>query len=109
MNHNDQLDQRISRALKRLNKTRKATLYLELLFRLAIYKLRVSRPRAHTHWIGGPRPRRPERTFITVVLLGSILTLETGQFILWSMAWGTVASFYVILQSLLLFIPDSNN
>jgi hypothetical protein len=37
------------------------------------------------------------------------LTLETGQFILWSMAWGTVASFYVILQSLLLFIPDSNN
>jgi hypothetical protein len=61
--------------------------------------------RMRVHWIGGPRPRRPERIFITLVLFGSILTLETGQFVLWSFAWGTVASFYVILQSLLAFIP----
>lgn len=99
MNNSDQAEQRIKRALKKISKIRKLFLLAELWLRVAVYKIYYTHSRARVHWIGPKRPRRPERIFIIVVLIWAIVLLETEQFKLWSIIWGSLTSFFVIFKS----------
>jgi len=61
--------------------------------------------RALSHWVGRQhRPRRPERMFITFVLLGGFFALETHQLLLWVTAWGGAVSMFVIVRSFAMVI-----
>lgn len=58
-------------------------------------------PRKRVHWIGSPaRPRRLERVFFIVVLFAAMLTFDAHQYVIWSLAWGSAASLFVILNTL---------
>jgi hypothetical protein len=101
MSNKDHLDHEIEQGIKRLNKPQKVALYLELLFRLCRYRfaqfLQGLSPRAQMHWIGHHnRPRRHERALIAFVLLAPVVFLELNHQLLWSIAWGTAASIFVI-------------
>lgn len=105
MKQNDPIDREIEESLKRMSKMQKAALYIELLFRLAIYRLsqtlRYFRPRARAHWIGShARPRRLERAFFIVVMFVAMITFEPHEYIAWAIAWGGGVSLFVIIQTL---------
>lgn len=105
MKHHDPNDREIEDSLKQMSKTQKITLYIELLFRLAIYRvsgsLRYFRPRARVHWIGShDRPRRLERLLFVIVVFVAMITFDAHQYILWALAWGGAASLFVIVHTL---------
>lgn len=108
-NKEKQLNQRARRALRKLPKTRKMILYLELSFRVFIYELRSKirriRPRARAHWLGGNRPRRLERALIFTVILGAVPVLEFDQYLLWCAAWGGGAAVFINLNAASKLIP----
>lgn len=80
------------------------------LLRCAVYRfrhwLKYPRPRAFVHWAGAAnRPRRLERVFVAFVLVGGFFALETQQLLLWATAWGSLASAFVIWQSIRMLSP----
>jgi len=61
----------------------------------------VRSPRRKVHWIGSHnRPRRLERAFFIVVMFVAMLTLESHEYIAWSIVWGGGASLFVIIFTL---------
>ena len=57
-------------------------------------------PRSSVHWIGRlRRPRRLERHLFVVLLFLPLILFEPRQYLLWSVAWGGVASVFVIVLS----------
>lgn len=120
----NELNQRVKRALSRLTQSQKTILYVQLriwllwyhvrprflLLRYARYRfrhwLKYPRPRAFVHWAGAAnRPRRLERVFVAFVLVGGFFALETQQLLLWATAWGSLASAFVIWQSIRMLSP----
>lgn len=120
----NELNQRIKRALSRLTQTQKIFLYVQLriwllwyhvrprflLLRYAIYRfrhwLKYPSPRALVHWAGASnRPRRLERVFIAFVLVGGFFALEPLEYLIWAAGWGSLASVFVIWQSIKIMTP----
>lgn len=99
MSDQNPLDQRIKRALSKLSKIRKIFLLIELWLKVVAYEAYNARPRAHVHWIGPKRPRRPERLFIAVVYVWAIVLLEAHQLLVWSVIWGSLSSMFVVTRS----------
>lgn len=93
MNSDDQLDHEIEAGLRRMSKMQKATLYVELLFRLAVFNFirwwKYSKPRSRVHWLGHQhRPRRLERPLLLTIITIAPLVLEIDQYLLWLSLWG---------------------
>ena len=104
MKHKDQLDHEIGQSLKSLTKTQKATLYVELLLRLASYRLskflHYSNLRARVHWLGrAQRPRRLERLLLIVLMVISAVIFEPHEYMLWVCYWGGGVSLFVIVRT----------
>jgi hypothetical protein len=60
----------------------------------------IQSPRARIHWVGNhARPRRLERVLFLLLLPIPILLLEPRQYLHWSLAWGSLASAFVVVYS----------
>jgi len=70
---------------------------------------KIKSRRAQVHWIGAyNRPRRRERMLIAFLILISAIVLKPHQYAMWAAVWGGIASFYIILHSLVIMARVNN-
>jgi len=63
-------------------------------------------PRARIHWIGRyKRPHRRERALFILAFVGSMLLLDSDQYMMWSVLWGGTFAVFINLHTIYHFIP----